>query len=161
MDKKTKSLKAVADLYGLPVDLVGETLENLRTKYLRTMRELTKPPRHIKINNCDLEKAMPPLPGGLKWPQEQFETSPEFQKRGGICRHLERVWKPLILKGVVDMPILREFYPSTAKAIDSYKSRGVLRNGIPCSLPSDIDVPLGKPGSGRTKVNAGLQTLAA
>ena len=88
--------------------------------------------------------ALPPLPRGLRWPTELFDQSPHFQKRGGIERHLDEVWRPLIKAGVVDMAVLRTFYPSTAHAIDSLRKRGR-------KLPPDLTVPQVSPGSGRRR----------
>ena len=97
-----------------------------------------------------------PLPEGLKWPTEHFDQSAEYQKKGGIIRHLERVWKPLVTAGVVDMPILRAFYPSTAQGIDNYRHAGVQtrKTGEARELPPDLNIPLGQPGSGRQKAGA-------
>jgi tetratricopeptide (TPR) repeat protein len=92
-----------------------------------------------------------PLPKGLKWPEEQFDQSPEFRKHGGIVRHLDRVWRPLIAAGVIDMQILRTFYPSTAGAIDDFKHRSMRQAGEPRPMPDDLDIPLAQPGSGRRK----------
>lgn len=89
-----------------------------------------------------------PLRKGLRWPTEQFEGSPEYRKRGGIVRHLARVWKPLITAGVIDMALLRDFYPSTAGGIDRFKhNKGRERR----PLPDDLDIPLLKAGSGRRR----------
>jgi hypothetical protein len=93
------------------------------------------------------------LPAGLQWPREQFEGSPEYQKTGGIVRHLDRVWKPLIAAGVIDMALLRNFYPSTARGIDRFKHNN---GGEPRSL-GDLDIRLLKAGSGRRRRVAALE----
>ena len=104
---------------------------------------------------ADWQPPSVPLPNGLTWPTEQFDKSPEFQKRGGILRHLERVWRTLIAAGVVDMTLMRAFYPSTARAVDSFKYNDGKELRI---LPNHLDIPLLKAGSGRRRRAAALQT---
>ena len=94
------------------------------------------------------------LPGGLAWPTEQFEDSPEFKTQGGIVRHLERVWKPVIATGVINMALLRAFYPSTAGALDSLKARARRPRRKAASLPRDLEIPLVKAGSGRRRLRS-------
>jgi tetratricopeptide (TPR) repeat protein len=77
--------------------------------------------------SSELRHTLPPLPDGLSWPQEDFDQSTEFGKRGGLVRYL-KVWKPLIAAGVIDMPTLRKFYPKAAKAVDNH------RQGLPAEL---------------------------
>lgn len=156
-------LKAAAELKGLSsVAELDEAVENYqaakinvpahdtaacvkdapRTASTRARREA----RAIVTAHAAWQPPSVPLPEGLKWPIEQFKGSPEFQKPGGIVRHLERVWKPLIRAGAIDMALLRSFYPSTASGIDRFKHNG---GGEPRVLRSDIDIPLLKAGSGR------------
>ena len=58
---------------------------------------------------------LPALPSGLEWPTEQFNQSPEYRTKDGIIHHLERVWRPLIEVGVIDMPMLRFALPVDGK----------------------------------------------
>jgi hypothetical protein len=87
------------------------------------------------------------LPNGLKWPVEQYDQSREYRKPDGILHHLERLWKPIIAAEAIDMPTLRAFYASTAKAIDNFKHN----NGRPRYLPAELDVPVVQTGSGRRR----------
>lgn len=130
----------------------GETTERapagLRAASMRARRES----RAVTAQQ-DWQPPSVRLPAGLQWPREQFEGSPEYQKTGGIVRHLDRVWKPLIAAGVIDMALLRNFYPSTARGIDRFKHNN---GGEPRSL-GDLDIRLLKAGSGRRRRVAALE----
>jgi hypothetical protein len=156
MDKAVTACMPAADYFGLSVALVTETLEGLRAKATRETTDRApaklraasmRARREARAGAGDNVWQSPSvrLPSPLKWPIEQFDGSPEYHKKGGIVRHLERVWKPLIVAGAIDMALLRQFYPSTARAIDSFKYN---KGGEPRSL-DDLDIPLLKPGSGR------------
>jgi hypothetical protein len=136
-----KDITSLADKLGVP--------EADRPAFTKTIlafrsgaRAVSRRARHEARVAKEWQPPSVPLPGGLQWPVEQFDKSPEFQKRGGIERHLDRVWRSLIEAGKVDMGILRAFYPSTALGIDSLKKRGG-------KLPDDLVIPQVSPGSGR------------
>jgi tetratricopeptide (TPR) repeat protein len=93
--------------------------------------------------------ALPPLPKGLKWPKEHFDQSLHFQRRGGIVRHLDEVWRRHIEARMVDMAVLRAFYPSTALGIDRFRKKKDPETGERLQLPPDLDIPQVSPGSGR------------
>ena len=156
---KANIIKAAADLLSTvyPAYDVRKALEDLAANAARettgratTMaRAASRRARREARAGSRHQDWQPPsvrLPNGLKWPTEQFNSSPEYKKKGGITRHLERVWKPLIAARAVDMSLLRLFYPSTARAIDSFKYND---GGDRRELRRDLDIPLLKAGSGR------------
>lgn len=94
MDEAAKACKPAADYYGLPVEVITETLEGLRAKAAReTTARANEPPR---LKAAAL--AATPVSDGVEWPSETWERSPEkaFHKQGAIIEYLKRVWKPFI-----------------------------------------------------------------
>jgi tetratricopeptide (TPR) repeat protein len=141
---------------GVPLAEFRDAIKKLAAKAGTTARETTgrataKPrPKLIRRKVVvTTTAALPPLPKGLKWPKEHFDQSPYFQKHGGIVRHLDEVWRRHIEAGVVDMAVLRAFYPSTALGVDRLRKRRDLETGERLRLPPDLDIPQVSPGSGR------------
>src|SRR6185437_1946178 len=140
MKDAAKAIKPAADFYGLQVEDVRKALEELAARAARsaTARGKAEPEpartKLVKKIKTAIPPKLPPLRQGLKWPKLHFDKSPDFQKRGGIVHHLNKVWRPLIEAGAVDMSVLRTFYPSTAQAIDGLRKRG-------SELPPDLYIP--------------------
>ena len=139
-----------AEAVKLGFDTFESALEALRqasaAARVTTKRAKAEPrPKLVKKVKKAVLPKLPPLPKGLKWPKLHFDQSPEFQKHGGIVRHLDKVWRRLIEARAVDMSVLRAFYPSTAQGIDSLRKRGG-------KLPDDLEIPHVQLGSGRRRV---------
>jgi hypothetical protein len=164
---KSSSRKSLRSFRGLPEKLIedvarscGASIEDarnalldLQAKSARTTTRRVTAEAHARHSTKDHEWEPPPyaLPTGLEWPREQFDQSSEFGKRGGLVRHLDRVWRPLIAAKAIGMPTLRAFYPSTASAIDDFKYRGIRSGGEARNLPPDLDIPLAQPRTERRR----------
>jgi hypothetical protein len=148
-----KLIEDVARSCGASIEDARHALLDLQAKSARaaTRRVVTEAHARYDAKNHVWEPPPYALPTGLRWPKEQFDQSSEFRKRGGIVRHLDRVWRLIIAAKAIDMPTLRAFYPSTASAIDDFKYRGIRSGGEARSLPLDLDIPLVQPRTERRR----------
>lgn len=87
MNEAAKACAPAADYFGLPLEVVTETLAALRAK--AAQETVTR------------ERSAAPAPSateGLQWPSEKWKRSPEelSRKRHAVVRFLRRVWKPFL-----------------------------------------------------------------
>jgi hypothetical protein len=87
MNEAAKACAPAADYFGLPLEVVTETLAGLRA---RATRETTSRGQSTAL--------APSAAEGLQWPSEKWKRSPEAlsRKQHAVVRFLERVWRPFL-----------------------------------------------------------------
>ena len=119
MDEAAKACAPAADYFGLPLEVVTETLAALRAKASRetTTRGRSAAPAVSAASTAE----------GLQWPSEKWKGSPEelSRKQHAIEAYMRRVWKPFVEQSgaVVTLAMLRKIDPQAASAWAVYVSR--------------------------------------
>ena len=124
-----------ADITLITTDFAGTDASNLQRSGMgRDSDTAARTPRH----------PLPRLPRGLRWPVD-FDKAPEFGRYpkapGGVVAYLKREWKEIIAAGMIDMPTLREHFPRTAAAINTY-TKPHPETGVKRTLPKNLTIPI-------------------